>query len=156
MVNLDTLAKEYYPKIIRRVRYLVPTEDVEDATQDIFLAMVTSIDSYRELSVFETWLYSLARNKIADYYRKGLRSIPKDRDVFDDDLVTEQSHSNLIMRDIIQQLPENYKGVIWDAFVLGMTFTEIADRELLSYEAARSRYRRALKWMESHNLVEEN
>lgn len=43
--------------------------DAEDLTAQTFMAVVESIDRYREARNFPAWLFGIARHKCADYHR---------------------------------------------------------------------------------------
>jgi len=44
-------------------------DDIEEIVEDIFLRVFKSIHRFRRESRFTTWLYTLTRNSIFDYYR---------------------------------------------------------------------------------------
>ena len=66
----DSLYDRYVKVVYKRVRYVVPEMDVEDVTQEVFLAMLSSLSSFRGEAQFSTWLRTLTNNKVAEYYRK--------------------------------------------------------------------------------------
>jgi len=45
-------------------------ETAKDLVQDTFLSALQNLDSFRGDSTEKTWLYSILKNKIIDYYRK--------------------------------------------------------------------------------------
>jgi len=45
--------------------------DAEDLTAQTFLAMLESINRYRDQSNFPAWLFGIARHKCADHYRRA-------------------------------------------------------------------------------------
>jgi RNA polymerase sigma-70 factor (ECF subfamily) len=49
-------------------------EEAEDLTSQTFLAALQGIDRYRGASKFSTWLFGIARNKCADYFRQRHRA----------------------------------------------------------------------------------
>lgn len=71
--SLSILAKGYITKVYNKVQSLVPEADAEDVTQDIFLSLVDSIDSFQGKSAFGTWFHRIVMNKVADYHRKSSR-----------------------------------------------------------------------------------
>jgi len=71
--SLSALIKSYMPKVFHRVQSLVPECDAEDVTQDIFMSLVDSIDSFKGRSAFATWFHRISMNKVADYHRKMSR-----------------------------------------------------------------------------------
>ena len=54
----------------KRVRFVIPEEDVEDITQEIFIAVMKSLKSFRYEARFSTWLRTLVNRQVADYYRR--------------------------------------------------------------------------------------
>src|SRR3990172_5617152 len=66
------LYEQYLPKVFHYVSYRVgdrPT--AEDLTSDIFSKALTNFARYDpEKAGFPTWIFSIARNTIIDYYRK--------------------------------------------------------------------------------------
>lgn len=70
--DADLLVRFYYDEIyIFVARQTNDKELAYDLTQEIFISMLHSIDSYKEeRSSFRTWLYRIAINKIIDFRRK--------------------------------------------------------------------------------------
>jgi RNA polymerase sigma-70 factor (ECF subfamily) len=67
---LDQLYRFVYIRVGNR-------EDAEDVTEQIFLAAFKSISQYEDRGIsFEAWLYTIARNKIIDFYRTKKGSAP--------------------------------------------------------------------------------
>ncbi len=68
---IDMLVEYYHKDIFKMVYYRTGSKmDAEDITQDIFIKMVKSLKHLRDTTVFKSWLYRIAVNKINDYYRK--------------------------------------------------------------------------------------
>lgn len=148
---LNVLVKTYLPKISKRVHKFVPETDAEDVTQEIFLALVNSIDGFKGRSAFAIWFHKIVVNRIADYHRKRSRrkegtlskvDMEEFGGVFDPYKVTD---AEITVEDILIKLPEIYEEVLRLKFFGGLSFTEIAEFLDLTYEAARSRYRRAME-----------
>ena len=55
----------------------------EDLVQDTFIVAVTKINTFRGESSHKTWLISILRNKIADYYRKKSKDNISDKELDD-------------------------------------------------------------------------
>ena len=68
----DLLVRNYYREIYVYVfRQLGNKEDAMDLTQDIFIAVLQSIDRFDSAkSTFRTWLYGIATHKVIDFRRK--------------------------------------------------------------------------------------
>lgn len=66
----DALFDQHYAAAGRFVFQLAPEftrEDVEEICQEAFLAVIKSLDSFRQNSRFQTWLFRVAANKARDY-----------------------------------------------------------------------------------------
>jgi len=149
--SFDTLVRTYFPKTYRKVLTLVPVEDAEDVTQDIFLNLVRSIEDFEGKPAFATWFNRIIANRVADYYRKVFRQ--KNRFISEEEITkqepSEETNSDIDMEDLLMNLPERYREVILMKLYCNLSFAEIASALGVTYEAARSRYRRGIKYAAS-------
>lgn len=59
------------PRLLRYLQRKLPgKEDAEEMLNDIFFAAIDELPLFRKKSNINTWLFKIARNKIADFYRK--------------------------------------------------------------------------------------
>jgi RNA polymerase sigma-70 factor (ECF subfamily) len=70
-------------------RMLGDPEEARDATQDIFIKVHHTLDTFRFQSKFSSWMYRVAMNTLIDYRRRWLRH-PLKR--LEDLLATDRSH----------------------------------------------------------------
>jgi RNA polymerase sigma-70 factor (ECF subfamily) len=102
-------------------------EAVDDLVQDVFLAALTAIAAFRVESSLRTWILSIARHKIADYYRARLRSIVfEDADALSDEPAADLRIDELVdrrrleehTRAVLSTLSDSYRTVLvcryWD------------------------------------------
>lgn len=144
------LYQRYVEKVYNRVRYVTPETDVEDVTQEIFIAVLRSLPSFRGEAQFSTWLRTLTNNKVAENYRK--RSRKKETMQVDLEHAERSSdHSSasslenrITVRHALNNLPELYREVILLRFAEEMQFSEIALCLNKNLEATKSLYRRAI------------
>ncbi len=71
--NREALMKlydRYLPTVYRRVKSRVPAQQAEDVTQEIFIAVIRSLDRFEQRSRFSTWLYTIVNRQIAEFYRR--------------------------------------------------------------------------------------
>ena len=146
------LYDRYLTKVYNRVKSRVPAADAEDVTQEIFIAVIRSMQSYGHRARFSTWLYTIVNRQIADYYRKHYRrndNINISLDNEDQEIEIPDEDENLDDRVLIQRaledLPDNYQDIIMMRFADGLTFKEIADERGQTLEAVKSLYRRAIQ-----------
>ena len=65
------LADRYQPEIYRMIYYRTRSEmDAQDLCQDVFLKAYKNLKGLKKPSVFRSWLYRIAVNRVKDYYRK--------------------------------------------------------------------------------------
>lgn len=74
----DELIKQwiqhYSSDLLSRAIYLISDkEESKDIVQDVFFAAYSGYESYKGNSSAKTWLFSILKNKVADYYRKKYR-----------------------------------------------------------------------------------
>jgi RNA polymerase sigma-70 factor (ECF subfamily) len=153
----NILYERYLPAVYGRVRYTVPEADIEDVTQEVFIAVMRSLKNFRGDSQFSTWLRTLVNRQVADYYRKR-KPDEAELDPGESGLIgtpnpgahhqTASSGANLeeilMLRQALRQLPENHREVILLRFAEGLQFNEIAAAQGQSLEAVKSLFRRAI------------
>lgn len=67
--------ERYSSQILNRAIYLVSDkEEAKDIVQDVFLAAYSGLDNYKGTSSPKTWLFTILKNKVADFYRKKYRT----------------------------------------------------------------------------------
>jgi RNA polymerase sigma-70 factor (ECF subfamily) len=158
------LYERYFPTVFARVRFKVPENDVEDVTQEIFIAVMKSLKSFKAQSKLSTWIWTITNRKIVDYYRsqkvrlnehddyeeqvtRNLSNHPRSADSNQDDLETIQQ--------ALHMLPQNYQDILLMRFIDEMSFNEIALQSGQSLEATKSLFRRSVaaltKRMEGEN-----
>jgi len=68
---MEELAILFHKEIFRMVYYRTGSRmDAEDLTQEIFIKMSKNLNSLKDPSRFKAWLYSIALNRVRDFYRK--------------------------------------------------------------------------------------
>ncbi|MBI4053999.1 MAG: RNA polymerase sigma factor [Candidatus Doudnabacteria bacterium] len=66
----ELLYKEFFPKVSRFVTWRVnDRETAEDLVAEVFLKGWESLQESNEISSFASWIFTIARNRVIDYYR---------------------------------------------------------------------------------------
>ncbi len=85
--NIDDIYENYFSKIYNYIFYrLLNREQTEDIVSEIFLKLISNLDKFdpRKAS-FSTWLFTIARNSVVDFYRKQKNILYIDNGDFDFD-----------------------------------------------------------------------
>ncbi|NML59327.1 sigma-70 family RNA polymerase sigma factor [Chryseobacterium cheonjiense] len=123
---VDAFADFLYSYAITRVN---SKEDAEDIVQDTFLAAFKNAATFQERSSVKTWLTSILKNKIIDYYRKKSNS-NQSYDAYLDE--TEDSFENAFFNQDNygrwkQDINKNYLSESTDDYILSKEFYRIMD-----------------------------
>jgi RNA polymerase sigma-70 factor, ECF subfamily len=98
--DVDAFAELYRRHLERVYRYtlarLGSVEVAEELTAQTFLAAFEGIGTYRGQSVFIAWLLTIARNKVADYYRRRRETVPLD-------VVTHVAHPDPLPEQVVAE-----------------------------------------------------
>ncbi|MEG0377386.1 MAG: sigma-70 family RNA polymerase sigma factor [Eubacterium sp.] len=71
--SIEEMYEEYYPKLYNYIYYrTLNRETTEDIVSEVFLKVMYRLRSYRpERGCFSTWIYTIAKNTLIDYFRKN-------------------------------------------------------------------------------------
>jgi RNA polymerase sigma-70 factor (ECF subfamily) len=129
-------------------------DQAEDLTQDVFLKLFKSLDTFDRRANFQTWLISVSRNLCIDHYR----SVRKERETIDRAVdpgqltpassdagphaVLEQQDRVVLLREAMQSLPDALRTAVLLRDIQELTYQEIADRLALPEGTVKSRINR--------------
>jgi len=146
------LYDEYQPAIYRYVLYRVDdAATAEDLTGEVFVRLVEHIDrfTYRGLPLL-AWLYTIARNLVADHHRRTGQSLPlslaeqSPADTADPEESVEHSLTQRRLAAALTHLTEDQRQVILMKFVEGMDNERVAHTLGKSVGAVKALQHRAL------------
>ena len=129
-------------------------DEAEDLTQDIFLKIFKSLETFDRRANFQTWLISVSRNLCIDHYR----SVRKERETIDRDVdpgdltpvshevspyaALEQRDRVSLLREAMNELPETLRTAVLLRDIRELTYQEIADTLRLPEGTVKSRINR--------------
>ena len=135
----------------------------KDLTQEIFISILNSIDSYSfEKASFKTWIYKIASNKIIDFYRSKFYKYRIIVDEIDDYnlLSSENIEEEFQIREdlnevikIVNTMNANIQEIFRLKVFGDMSFKEISIILELSESTVKTRYYGAIKKIK--NIMEE-
>jgi len=143
--------REIYPRLFRFVfsRTDLPASDVDDIVQEALVHGWQRREEFLEQSSFETWLFSIAQHKIADFWR-GRKRAPEvlealekiDRAPIPEDLLTSAEMRQRVV-EALDRLDPDYARVLTLRYLEDLPVREIAARLRDSESAVESRLTRA-------------
>ena len=142
--DLETLLKQARPDIRRYAMKHCLIGDVDDAVQEVLLAMAKRLESLRVAAALSSWLFTSTRRECRKLSRATLRYDPWDEDRVDEWLNSGNGPELLHeLVDAIEQLPGDYRQVLLLKDYQQLTNQEIAEQLGLSLAATKSRLHRA-------------
>src|SRR6266699_1474167 len=79
----EAIVRQYWRKVFNvAYKFVGRHDEAEDLSQDIFLKVFKSLDTFDRRANFQTWLISISRNLCIDHYR----SVRKERETIDRDV----------------------------------------------------------------------
>ena len=114
-IYLEELVKKEQGRLLGFIRRRVDDEeDALDILQDVYFQLTTGFNDIRRARSTTAWLFTVARNRITDFYRK------KKPERFSDQKIPQPGNQDpLMLEEILPALtrsPEDeyMRGVIWD------------------------------------------
>lgn len=152
-LSFDILYERYFLRIYRYLRaHLSCEEDVADLTQQIFFQAWLQLHSYRpERGSFATWLFSIARHRLIDFYRTA-RAKSSWESIEQVVLVEIDPQELLIsaealarMQALLDALPQAERELLALRFAARLSIAEIAALLGKSVEATKKQLSRLLQ-----------
>jgi RNA polymerase sigma-70 factor (ECF subfamily) len=142
---MESIWKDHHDQLLNFINKQVKDRDEsEDILQDVFVKILLKIDTLKDSSKLQAWIYQMTRNAIADYFRKKNHLNGADNQEIISE-VEEQSAMNEATGWIgyyVDALPESYRDSLVMYEMKGYSQKEIAERLGISYTNARSRIQR--------------
>ena len=127
-------------------------EDAEDLCSDVFEQVFRSLPRYDpEKATLNTWVFSIARYTLIDYFRRGRRlSAPireelADREDPETALIREETLSRLAA--ILTEMDREKRDIIVLRYYEGCSLTHISQRTGISYGMVKVKHRQALEYL---------
>ena len=146
--------REYATKLRRFLVSKLPSEaDAEELLQDVFLSVFDSLPIYRGECSITSWIYSIARHEVADFYRKRYvrELVEKTNPLFEELMETVETPEKVWDKTKIRarffatykSLNQSYQDVLSYRYELSLSIKEIALKMKLSFKATESLLYRA-------------
>jgi RNA polymerase sigma-70 factor (ECF subfamily) len=151
----ETIVRMHRRKVFNIAYKFVGRHDqAEDLTQDVFLKLYRSLNTFDRRANFQTWLVSVSRNLCIDHYR----SVRKEREVVNRDVdpadltppapersaqaELEQRDRVQLLRKALDKLPPSLRTAVMMRDIQEMSYHDIAERLELPEGTVKSRINR--------------
>jgi len=151
----EAIVRLYWRKVFNVAYKFVGRHDLaEDLTQDVFLKLYKSLDTFDRRANFQTWLISVSRNLCIDHYRsvrKERETVNRDVDAADlspvshdppADTRLEQRDRVVLLRQALDRLAPALRTAVMLRDIQELTYQEIADQLSLPEGTVKSRINR--------------
>jgi RNA polymerase sigma-70 factor (ECF subfamily) len=149
------IVQQYRRKVFNvAYKFVGRPDEAEDLTQDIFLKVFRSLNTFDRRANFQTWLISVSRNLCIDHYR----SIRKERETIDRTVdaselapasrepgamaAIEQQDRVALLRQALAGLPDTLRTAVVMRDIQELSYQEIAERLDLPEGTVKSRINR--------------
>ena len=138
-------------------KFVGKSDKAEDLTQDIFLKIYKSLDTFDRRANFQTWLFSISRNLCIDHYRSARNkrelighsidatNVPLASRGPDPLATLEYGDRRAMLKRALRQLPDTLRTAVILRDIKELTYQEIADRLDLPVGTVKSRINRGRK-----------
>jgi RNA polymerase sigma-70 factor (ECF subfamily) len=151
----EAIVRQYRRKVFNvAYKFVGRHDEAEDLTQDIFLKIFKSLNTFDSRANFQTWLISVSRNLCIDHYR----SVRKERETIDRDVdaselmpvsktqgqmaMMEQRDRVQLLKDAMSALPSTLRTAVLMRDIQELSYQEIADALRLPEGTVKSRINR--------------
>ena len=142
--EIETIYKQFRKPLLRFIQYKVADKHVaQEILNDVFLKASISLDSLKEQTKIQSWLYKIASNLIIDYYRKRKENYTS----MQDQLPQEEEESieedmNCCFEKFLNKMPKQYSEALKAVYLKELTQKEYALTNNLNLSTVKSNIRR--------------
>ena len=151
----ESIVRLHWRKVFNiAYKFVGKHDEAEDLTQDVFLKIFKSLNTFDRRANFQTWLISVSHNLCIDHYRSVRKERETmNRDVNPDDLTPvsptaspyaqiEQRDRVTLLRQALDKLAPTLRSAVMMRDIQEMTYQEIADALALPEGTVKSRINR--------------
>ena len=132
-IQIDQLVRKEQDRLFNFIRRRVRDKgDAEDILQDVFYQLTIGFNDIRSVGQITSWLFTVARNRITDYFRKKKPELLSDKQITNRN---DEEEAPLMLEDILPALSGNpedeyMRSVIWEAIEEVLDKLPVEQREV--------------------------
>lgn len=144
--DLDEWYRQYHRDVFAYIGYQVRSrQDAEDIAQEVFVRVLLGVDRFQGLSSPKTWILTIARRTVVDWYRKkrlkNLFSLSQAEDLASDEQsayeLVERHAKEAALTDALRQLKQDMRDVVVLRMIQELSTEETA--QVLGWTSAKTR-----------------
>ena len=144
--SFGELCRRYYPSLVAVAdSVLLDHHAAEDAAQEALAAACRQLDGLNKPERFGPWIAAICRNVAKDMLREIQRRRKPIEDCPDCQSDYQDDEQNAILAEVLQQLPQHLREVIFLRFYNEMSYEQMASVLGATRQAIDGRLRRAKK-----------
>lgn len=145
----------YNKKVLSYVRGKVNDQYMaEDICSDVFIKVFEKLDTFDESKAsLSTWIYTIARNKVIDFYRKNklTEEVPEDMTTDDDILEDMCEKEDLqLLANALERLDDREKHIIIGHYYHNKKLKDLAEELNISYSYIKLLHNETLKKLKKY------
>jgi RNA polymerase sigma-70 factor (ECF subfamily) len=152
--EIEILYENFRKPLFRFISYKVSdTHSAEEILNDVFFKAASSIESLKEKTKVQSWLFKIASNLIIDYYRRRKEIYIELEDYIS---IEEESNEDTIydelnccVEEFINKLPNQYSNSLKGVYLDELTQKEYAEQNNLKLSTVKSQVKRGKESMKS-------
>ena len=126
--------------VLRYTRYKAVAEDI---VQDVFLKVHDKLPQLRETDKISGWIFRIAKNTIADHFRRKSKTFETVDLDWDDGEITLNDCILSCLLEMLKTLPQKYREALELSELKQMSQLQLAEKLNMSYSGAKTRVQRA-------------
>jgi len=152
MTATERIWNEYAGQLRGFIYRRVPNPAVvDDLVQEVFVKVQSRVDTLKDETRLQSWLYQITRNAIIDHFRgqKPEEELPETLDLPEAESSRVLEELAECVRPMMDVLPEEYRLPLLLSDLEGLPQKEVAERLGLSLSATKSRVQRGRERLKS-------
>jgi RNA polymerase sigma-70 factor (ECF subfamily) len=144
--SIESIWIKYYDQLLNFILKRVSDKaTAEDILQNVFLKIISNIDTLHDSTKLKNWLFQITRNAIIDHFRKPIKTesiysdLPEEADEKESELMEEVGNW---ISPFIGRLPKKYQEALNLSELDGMSQKDLATHLGISYSGAKARVQR--------------
>lgn len=140
---LEKIIRKYYDEIFRYCYHHVASHAMaEDLCQDTFVSFIEHYGEYRHEGKAKNYLYTVAKNKCRDYYKKKaplcMEEVPEQETV-------QSVEDTIIIKQMVMNLPEEFREAVMLRYFQNLKYKDIAAILKVSTSLAKYKVKKGLE-----------